>query len=226
MKLGVLFSGGKDSCFALRKAMDEHEIACLITVFSENKESFMFHVPNIHMTEMQAEAICLPLIKVRTKGEKEKELSDLETAINQAKEEYSIEGIVTGAVRSIYQATRIQKICNNLGLWCFNPLWLSDEIELLNDILEAGMKVVLSGVFAYPLEREMLGREIDMDMISSLKSLMKKYEINPAGEGGELETTVLDAPFFKKRIEIIESEVDYENYSGTFTIKKARLMEK
>jgi diphthine-ammonia ligase len=226
MKLGVLFSGGKDSCFAMSKAMKENEISCLISVVSKNSESFMFHVPNIEITKMQAEAIGIPLIRVTTEGEKEDELADLEAAIIQAKERYKIEGIVTGAVRSIYQATRIQTICKRLDVWCFNPLWLMDEVQLLNEIVESGIEAIISGVFAFPLEKEMLGRKIDEKTIKKLAILKDENKINPAGEGGELETTVLDAPFFRKRIAILDSETSYENYSGVFHIKKAELVKK
>ncbi len=78
---------------------------------SENKESYMFHTPNIDVSNLQAEAVGLPQITKITKGEKEEELRDLEDAIAQATKEYQIEGIVTGAVESVYQAERVQRIC-------------------------------------------------------------------------------------------------------------------
>jgi diphthine-ammonia ligase len=226
MKLGVLFSGGKDSCFAMSKAMKNHEIACLITMVSENKESFMFHVPNIFLSKMQSQAMEIPLLSFSTKGKKEEELEDLKKAILEAKEKYSIEGIVTGAVRSEYQASRIEKICKDLGLSCINPLWHMDEINLLEELVEIGITAIISGVFAYPLSEDFLGKKIDKAMIERLGEMKEKYKINPAGEGGEIETTVIDAPFFKKRIEIMDSDAEFENYSGVFIIKLARLAEK
>jgi ABC transporter with metal-binding/Fe-S-binding domain ATP-binding protein len=226
MKIGVLFSGGKDSCLALSKAKKEHKISCLISIISKNEESFMFHTPNIHITEMQAEVMGIPLISFDTEGKKEEELKDLERAINESKKKYNIEGIVTGAVRSVYQASRIQKICKRLDLKCINPLWKMDEIELLKEVVDSGIKAIISGVFAFPLEKEMLGKTIDEEIINKLSILKEKYDINPAGEGGELETTVLDAPFFKKKIEIVKFNIKYENYSGVFEITKSRLIEK
>ena len=223
MKLAVLFSGGKDSTLALYKSMQEHEIACLVSIISKNPESYMFHTPNIHIVKMQAEAIGLPLVLKNTKGEKEKELEDLKKAMEEAKKKYKIEGIVTGAIKSVYQSSRIQKLCDELGLQCINPLWQRDEIGLLNELLQNNFKVIISGIFAFPLEKELLGKEIDNEIIKKLEVLKEKYQINPAGEGGEIETTVLDAPFFKKRIQIIESEILYENNSGIFKIKEARL---
>ena len=112
MRLGVLFSGGKDSTLALHLAAEKEEVACLITVVSKNKESYMFHTPNIDVTALQAEALGLPLVSVVTEGRKEEELADLEKAIAEAKSKFHIDGIVTGAVESVYQASRVQRICN------------------------------------------------------------------------------------------------------------------
>ncbi|MCX6709630.1 MAG: TIGR00289 family protein [Candidatus Woesearchaeota archaeon] len=226
MKVGVLFSGGKDSCLALYKAMKEYEVACLITIKSENPESYMFHVPNIGITKMQAEAIGIPLLEKETKGEKEKELSDLRDAVSLAVERFGIEGLVTGAICSVYQASRIEKICSALSISCINPLWMREQIGILEELLDNNFEVVVSGVFAFPLDREFLGKTIDRKMIAKLKFLQDKYKINPAGEGGEIETTVLNAPFFRKRIEITDSEISYHSNSGVFLIKSAKLSEK
>jgi len=223
MKLGVLFSGGKDSCYALHEASEEHEIACLLSVVSKNSESYMFHIPNIEMTSLQAESVGIPILSKITEGEKEKELDDLKKLIFEAKEKYSIEGIVTGAVESVYQTTRIQKICDELDLWCFNPVWQKDQVELLNEVLANNFEVLITGVFGYPLDETWLGRKIDKDTIEELKKLSEKYKINPAGEGGEIETTVLNAPMFDKKIVVENYTKEYSNYSGIFKIKKSRL---
>ncbi len=218
MKLGILYSGGKDSTLALMKAQKFHEIECLISIISENKESYMFHTPNIDVTLLQSQAMGIPLVRVVTKGEKEEELDDLKKAIQEAVEKYSIEGIVTGAVRSTYQASRIQKICHELELWCFNPLWLMNQVELLHEVIENEIRAIISGVFAEPLDESYLGKEIDAEMI---KKLSKQQ--NPAGEGGEIETTTLDAPIFKKKIIVTKHSTQYAKYSGVYTIEDARL---
>jgi diphthine-ammonia ligase len=226
MRLGVLFSGGKDSTLALAKAKEKSEVVCLITLISENKESYMFHTVNVGLTTLQAEALDLPIIQRVTEGRKEEELEDLKKAMQEAKTTFNIEGIVTGAIQSEYQAGRIRKICAELDLQCLNPLWKKDQKELLEEIVEESYKAIISGVFAYPLDRSWLGREIDREMIDRLVKLQEKYGINPAGEGGEIETTTLDAPPFKKRIEILESEIKTKGDSGVLVIKKARLIGK
>jgi diphthine-ammonia ligase len=226
MRLGVLFSGGKDSTLALHKAAEKEEVVCLITLVSENKESYMFHTPNIDVTALQAEALSLPLIQKVTEGKPEEELKDLEKAVGQAIKVFKIEGVVTGAVESVYQAARIQQICNRLEVWCFNPLWKRNQKTLLEEAVAAGFKAIISGVFAYPLDKTWLGKQIDEDMIETLVALSREYGLSPSGEGGEIETTVLDAPLFNREIEVLDFELEAKGNSGVFRIKQARLKEK
>ncbi len=203
MKLGILFSGGKDSAYAAYIAKKyKYKISCLISIFSENKESYMFHTPSISKVEKQAESMQIPIIIQKTKGKKEEELKDLEKAIKLAIKKYEIEGIVTGAIQSVYQSSRIQKICNKLKIECFNPLWQKDEIEYLNELIKNKFKVIITGVFAYPLDKNWLGREINNKFIEDIKKLHDKYKISMIGEGGEFETFVLDCPLFKKPLKV------------------------
>jgi len=203
MKLAVLFSWGKDSCYSAYLAKKQgHELVCLISIFSKNKESYMFHTPSIKKTKTQAEVMNLPLIIQKTKGKKEEELEDLEKVIAKAKKKYKIEGIVTGALHSVYQASRIQKICDKLKIKCINPLWHKNEINYLKDLIKNNFKIIITAVAAYPLNKSWLGREIDKRFIDEVKQLKEKYKIHPAGEGGEFETFVLNCPLFKKELKI------------------------
>lgn len=186
----------------------------------------MFHTPNIEVTSLQAEALRLPLLRKETRGEKEKELEDLEEAIVAAIKEFNIEGIVTGAVESVYQSTRIQRICETLNIECINPLWQKNQKTLLEELIANRYRVIISGIFAYPLDSNWLGKEIDMKIIDRLVHLQEKYGVSPSGEGGEIETTVLDAPLFKSAIEIMSYRVEAKGNSGVLIIQKARLVSK
>jgi ABC transporter with metal-binding/Fe-S-binding domain ATP-binding protein len=226
MRLGVLFSGGKDSCLALHRAAACDEVVCLITVFPENDESFFFHTPNLHLTGLQAEALGLPLVRRTTPGIEEEEIADLKAAIHQAVDRHSIEGVVTGAVGSVYQATRVQRVCDELGLWCFNPLWQLDQVQLLWELVRCGHEVIVSGVFAPPLDEEWLGRTIDATAIHELEGLWGTHGIHPAGEGGEIETTVLDAPLFNSRLEVRAARREYHRDSGVLVVERAEVVPK
>ena len=226
MKLGILLSGGKDSIYAAYLAAKKNKLVCAITVRSKNKESYMFHTPNIDLVTLQAKSMNLPLVLVETEGEKEKELKQLKEAIVIAKEKYGIKGVVTGAVASQYQASRIQTICYELDLWCFNPLWQINQIQLLEELLKHQFEVIIGGVFAYPFTKKMLGKIITKEVIEELKQGQEKFQINPAGEGGEIETFVSDCPLFEKKIKINKTKIEYDNYAGIYQIEEAELVNK
>ena len=203
MKVAILFSGGKDSVYAAYLARQSgNELACAIVIKSENPDSYMFHTPSIEKAEKQVELIDIPLLVHKTRGKKEDELKDLSDAIKIAKEKYGVEGVVTGALHSEYQASRIGKICEELGLESINPLWHREEIGYLKELVENDFEIIISAVAAYPLDGSWLGRKIAEEFIEEVSELKKKYDIHPAGEGGEFETFVLNCPLFKKGLKV------------------------
>ena len=201
MKAAILFSGGKDSTYSAYLAKKAgYELTCLISIFSKNKASYMFHTPSIIQVKSQAEVMGIPQLIDKTAGEKELELKDLEKAIKKAKDKYNFDTLVTGALHSEYQASRIQAICDKLNLKCFNPLWHKDEISYLKELINAKFKIMIVGVFAFPLDKSWLGRLVDNKFIDEVSQLKAKYKIHAAGEGGEFETFVLDCPLFKREL--------------------------
>jgi diphthine-ammonia ligase len=211
MKVGVLFSGGKDSTYAAWLARKKgYEIECLITVVSKNNDSFMFHTPAIDLAKKQAEAMGIPIVLRESDGQKEVELTDLTRAIEKAMAKYNIVGIITGAVESVYQSKRIQEICNELKIECFNPLWQKDQMELLDELVRDKFEAVIVGVAAAPFDQKWIGRKINAQFIEKMKELKEKYKINPAGEGGEFESFVTNCPLFKHALKIKDMEISGE----------------
>ncbi len=220
MKLAVLLSGGKDSLYAMYLESKKHEINYIISIVSENPESYMFHVPNIHLVEEQANLMGMPLIKKKTKGVKEDELKDLKGVLSAIADE--VDGIVTGAVESNYQKNRIDKICEKLEIKSVAPLWHRNPEKLIKDMIKNRFEIVITAVAAPPLDEKWLGRKIDERCIEELKELNRKHGISIVGEGGEMETLVLDCPLFRKRMKIVESKKvwDKKTKSGVLDIKK------
>ena len=228
VKLAALWSGGKDSAFAASiMTLQNYEISCLVSLKSSNPASYMFHTPNISLASLHAEAMGIPLILHETAGEKEKELEDLEKALQEAKERFRIEGVVTGALFSNYQRDRIEAVCDKLDLKIFAPLWHMDQEKELRLLLDRGFSILFSSVAAQGLDASWLGRILTQKDIDGLAKIAKKHGLNVAGEGGETESLVLDCPLFKKKLEIVESEIIKESeHAAQFVVKKAKLVEK
>ncbi|MCK9150649.1 TIGR00289 family protein [Methanobacterium alcaliphilum] len=226
MKVAVLYSGGKDSTMAVYRAIQEgNQVVYLFSMISENPHSYMYHVPNIHISELSSQALNIPLIKGSTQGEEEKELDDLKLALQQLKN-LGVEAIYSGALFSVYQKSRIDKLCKDLGLESVAPLWHSDPEEYMRELLDLGFEFILTGVAAEGLDESWLGRKIDENALNELIELNQKHGINVAFEGGEAETLVLDCPIFQKKIKIIESETEWFYDNGVLSIKEAVLEDK
>ena len=226
MNAAILFSGGKDSTMALYAALEAKEdVKYLLSVKSKNDESYMFHVPNIHITDLLAEALDISILSVETNGVKEEELQDLKLAFKNLKK-LGVECIYTGALYSVYQKSRIEKLGDETELKIISPFWHVDELEYMKKIVSLGFKVIISGVSAWGLDESWLGRLIDDNCINDLVKLNDKYGVNIAFEGGEAETLVIDGPIFKKSIKILKYKKNWHLDSGVYLIEDAILEKK
>lgn len=222
MKLAALISGGKDSSYAICKALQEgHKVTNLVTIIPANEDSYMFHSANIHLTELISEACRIPLTSQLSGGEKESELEDLREALSKVR----VDGIAVGAIESEYQASRVKRICEELGIKMYAPLWHKGPEELLREMI-ACMDIRIVKVAAGGLDESWLGRRFDEKMIEDLKTLHRKYRVHIAGEGGEYESLVLDAPFYKERIRILKASNLWMGDHGIMKIEEAELVEK
>lgn len=223
MRVAVLATGGKDSALALHRVLNEgHEAAYLATMIPLREDSWMFHYPNIRLVDLFAEAAEIPLVKAETSGVKEEEVEDLKSLVARL----DVDGIVSGAIASEYQKTRIEGICRELNLKWLAPLWHEQPLGILKEILNLKFEVIMTGVYAYGFGQEWLGRKIDEATVDVLMELNKQYGVSPVGEGGEYETLVLDAPFLKKKIVVVRAEKVWKGQSGYYLINEARLANK
>ncbi|MEM2202496.1 MAG: TIGR00289 family protein [Candidatus Bathyarchaeia archaeon] len=220
MRVAVLATGGKDSTLALYRVLRlGYEVKCLVSMIPLREDSWMFHYPNIHLMDLFAEAVGIPLVKGETSGVKEVEVEDLKRLVA----ELDVDGIVSGAIASNYQRTRIEEICKQLGLKCLTPLWRENPISILGEILDLKFEVIITGVCAYGFSKEWLGRKFDAETVDALIELNKRFGVSLVGEGGEYETLVLDAPFFKRKLKIVEAERVWRGQSGYLLVKRAVL---
>ncbi len=222
MKLAALISGGKDSSFAIYRALQEgHIVTDLVTIKPQSEDSYMFHSANIHLTELISRACGIPLTSKISSGEKEKELDDLRNALSSVK----VDGVAVGAIESQYQASRVTRICDELGLQMYAPLWHKEPEPLLREMVKC-MDIRMVKVAAGGMDESWLGRRFDEKLVEDLKVLNRKYRIHIMGEGGEYETLVLDAPYYRKRINLIETEKVWRGDYGVLKVIRAELGEK
>jgi predicted ATP pyrophosphatase (TIGR00289 family) len=223
MKVAALCSGGKDSAYALWLALRQgHELVRIVAMIPAREDSWMFHYPNIHLIDFFAECVGSPLLKAETAGEKEQEVRDLKRTLRMP----DIQGVVSGAIVSDYQKSRIDGVCQDLNLKHLAPLWKKEPEKLMWAMLSAGFEIIITSVSAQGFNESWLGRKLDEEALRDLIKLNQKYKINLSGEGGEYESLVLDAPFFRKRIEPVEVERIWRGDSGHLLVKKAELMDK
>jgi predicted ATP pyrophosphatase (TIGR00289 family) len=136
------------------------------------------------------------------------------------------DGIVVGAIASDYQHSRVNRVAHEAGLRVFAPLWRQDPTRLVYDYLDAGLRIVFSSVSADGFDASWLGRPWDPDTVRDLLALHRSRGIHPCGEGGEFETVVFDAPFFRQSIEVLEATPIWRGTAGVWRVDRAQLAPK
>jgi len=224
LKVAVLFSGGKDSTYSTWIAQHQGwNVEALVSVLPKGVESLMFHFPNVYWTKIQAEAMGL---SHRTIDVGRDELLSLQDGLRKLEDQLGIEGVVTGAVASDYQKSRIDQICDTLGLKSFAPLWRKDPKILVNDLISSGFRIILSGVGAAGLNESCLGQELTDQRWALFEKMSRKHGIHLTGEGGEYETFVIDAPNFERRVSVDKTVNRWDGQSGYLVIEQASLVHK
>jgi len=232
-----LFSGGKDSSWALYRALEEGlPVERLLTVHPQG-DSYMYHVPATELAGLAAESIGIDLVDVRPDGfgaaeatdagqQGDDELEPLEATLGDLDDDLpgGLAGITAGAVDSEYQNSRIQAMADRLGIDVYAPLWKRDPADLAAEMLDAGFEITIIRVAAGGLDESWLGRTLDREALAELQDLNDRYGVHVLGEGGEFETLVRDGPHMSRRIEL-GYDVEWDGSRGQLRIEDARLGE-
>ena len=249
MKFVALLSGGKDSCFNVIKCVEHgHELVCLANLSppasfaGEEMDSFMYQTAGHTAISKLSECFEVPLIRKEILGSAVNqkldylsevaadEVEDMFVLLQQVKQQYpEVEGVSCGAIVSTYQRLRVESICQRLGLTVLSYLWQRDRVELLQEMITAGVDAILVKVAGAGLEpHKHLGKSLAV-LQPTLMKLHEQFGLDVCGEGGEYESLVLDCSVFKKRLVLHETEVlvDEENYTvGNLRIKRCSTVPK
>jgi ABC transporter with metal-binding/Fe-S-binding domain ATP-binding protein len=227
-----LFSGGKDSSWALHRALDDGlSVERLLTVHPD-EDSFLYHVPATDLAGLAAASIGIELLEVESGGHDEAdssargdaELEPLERALGDLADDLDggLAGVVAGAVQSEFQKTRIEALCERLGIDLYAPLWQRDPRALADAMVAAGFEIRVIAVAAAGLDESWLGRTLDADAFDDLEELNDEYGVHLLGEGGGFETLVTDGPHMDRPIEL-DYETEWDGVRGRLRITGAWL---
>ncbi len=228
-----LFSGGKDSSWALYRALEEGlDVRRLLTVHPEG-DSYMYHVPETRLARLAAESIGIDLIEVEPDDfeaasaidsgrQGDDEIEPLEAALRELQTDLPLAGVTAGAVESEYQTSRIEALCERLGIDLFAPLWQRDPRELAEAMLDAGFEIRIVQVAAGGLDESWLGRELDPNALADLTTLHDRYGVHLLGEGGEFETLVTDGPHYSRPIRL-NYDTEWDGTRGRIRVTDAWL---
>jgi len=225
MKLASLFSGGKDSTYAISVVQKQgHDIECLLSVFPNSDESHLLHHPNMAWTKLQSESMNIPQLSISSDSDNtDEEISKLEILLQKAKEQFDIEGVVHGGIKSNFQKNKFETLCSKLNLIVVAPLWGIKSQQYMNDLLDSKFEFIMTVVSSDGLDDSWLGKLISKSDIDILKRLSQKFGFNLNFEGGEAETFVINCPLFKNSIKINKFEKIWDGYRGRFEIVDAGL---
>ncbi|MHA2239939.1 MAG: Dph6-related ATP pyrophosphatase, partial [Candidatus Hodarchaeales archaeon] len=202
MKVTCLVSGGKDSIYSLWCALHQFEVTSIITIQTKQSNSQLYHVPNSSQVSIIAKMLNLPLINVNLV---EKDWKDETFKLTRAIIESKSEAIITGGIRSEFQRFRFNRAAQKANVKCFNPLWRLSPRKLINELILNKFEILIISVSSMGFGRSLLGKKITPEIISELQSNEFISELALLGEGGEYESFVVDAPFYPKKIKIVES---------------------
>jgi diphthine-ammonia ligase len=217
----ALVSGGKDSIYSAYLADTQGmNVDELVVIEPADPESMMFHTPNLSMVALQAQAWGKTSRAVRATGTSE---SDEENAVRTA-----LTGrqgpVVTGAIASAYQWSRLQSVTYALGRPLFAPLWGKEPGRVVREEIGAGLDIRLVHLSAEPLTPELLGRRLDSDTVREIERRSRDVRpLNTAGEGGEYETLVTDVPDWTHRLVLDQVETEHRGSTSRLVVRGAHL---
>lgn len=226
MKVAVLFSGGKDSTYAVNYCKEKGWDITLISVKPKSDEAYIWHFPTVELTPLQKEALGIKnhiYVECKEIGP-EKEAQCIDPVLK----DLDVEAVILGGVGlQKTQIKEVTKIAEKYDKKVIVPHSSLNSEQLLKEELDKGLEIMISECAASGLTKEWLGKVISKENFDEFKKLSEKHGFDLLGEGGSYNTFVVDAPFFKNRIEITEKEKHWHDDSRSgYIVAKAEIAEK
>ncbi len=205
----ISWSTGKDAGVALLKLQQNHSLpGLLITNINKNKNRVSMHGVRKELLELQAQKLGIPLHIIPL--DENISMEDYIRITNKHFQDLYKEGFDTGYFGDIFledlKEFRIKEM-KRAHIEAKFPIWGQDTKKLAREIIDMGIKAVITAVSAHKLNEDFVGREFDRDFLEDLPQ-----EVDWCGENGEFHTFVYDHPLFSSSIEIEKGEKIYKSF--------------
>jgi len=223
MRVCCLFSGGKDSAFALhRLLLSGFEVPVLLTIRSDDPDSWLYHTHGLEAAHLFSDLTGIRTEVVRSGKVSKEEQETLRRTLVDMKERYDLDAICSGALLSDFQRMRFSHAAMDAGLISYTPIWRKDGWKYMEEMGEFGFSYMLVSYASPGFSPSDLGVEVTTAMQERFMENARKWGMHPAFEGGEAETMITGAPLFRKRLEVKGHVEETGEYSARFIIEEAR----
>ena len=195
------WSGGKDGCFAMYQALQQgYRISHLVNFISRDSQRVSAHGTVPGLVKLQSECIGIPLVQRDTTwdGYEQEFKQTVKDLIPQG-----VKGMIFGDIYVQEHLDWVQKVCHDLNIEAYEPLWNKSTEDVVTGFIEAGFKSVIIAAKSELIEENWIGKTVD----KSYMDYLRNKGIDVCGENGEYHTLVIDGPIFKKPVKLVETRV-------------------
>ena len=201
-----------------------HDVVCLLSIYPKSEESHLLHHPNLRWTKLQSESMNIPQLTISSNSDDtDDELITMGNLLQNAKDQFQIDGLLHGGIKSKFQKEKFETLCLKFNLVSVAPLWEIEPKKYMNELLDSDFNFIMTTVSSDGLDEQWLGKLILKSDVEILNNLSLKFGFNLNFEGGEAETFVVDCPLFSNPIKINEYIQNWDGYRGRFEIVDAEL---
>lgn len=229
MDVAVLYSGGKDSTFAIDQAIQKGwNIKYLLSVKPNRKDCYLFHFATVEQTKELASILSINHIYIKCRvANPRKEANVVKEVVEKNQAKARIDALILGGTG--LQETQLKSLQNALmplNVEAFAMNSGEDHDLLMEAMLNQGYRILITQIASDGL-KEWLGKTITRENFSQLKKDSVRYGFHIGFEGGYADTLVTDCPLFQKRLVIEDMSIILEDdYCGHVVINKYRLKDK
>ncbi len=191
------WSGGKDSCLSLYKALQNYDIEVQHLVNMVNMKEKVGHGLDPDLMSAQADALDMEIHQKKVTWDTYED--GFKETINSIDPDIG----VFGDMELQEHRDWVERITEELGVEPILPLWHEDPIRLYREFID-NFETMIIKIDKEEVDREWLGRKLDEEF---LKYALDN-DIHPMGENGEYHTFVVDCELFDSRVNVEELDVE------------------